>query len=69
MTTKTDLVTLEGSGLIQIASVQPELEYLFRHALVQDAAYSSSRIAAPCTSSRRSRSSGFIRTGVGSSRP
>jgi tetratricopeptide (TPR) repeat protein len=41
MTTKTDLVTLEGSGLIQIASVQPELEYLFRHALVQDAAYSS----------------------------
>jgi len=59
VTTKTDLVTLEGSGLIQIASVQPELEYLFRHALVQDAAYSS----------RRSRSSGFIRTGVGSSRP
>ena len=41
MTTKTDLVTLEGSGLIQIAAVQPELEYLFRHALVQDAAYSS----------------------------
>src|SRR5206468_10884142 len=41
MTTKTDLVTLEGSGLIQVAAVQPELEYLFRHALVQDAAYSS----------------------------
>src|SRR2546423_463481 len=41
MTTKSELVTLEASGLIQIATVQPELEYLFRHALVQDAAYSS----------------------------
>jgi tetratricopeptide (TPR) repeat protein len=41
MTTKTELGTLEASGLIQIAAVQPELEYLFRHALVQDAAYSS----------------------------
>ena len=41
MTTKSELVTLEASGLIQIAAVQPELEYLFRHALVQDAAYSS----------------------------
>ena len=41
MTTKTELATLEASGLIQIAAVQPELEYLFRHALVQDAAYSS----------------------------
>jgi len=41
MTTKTDLGALEASGLIQVAAVQPELEYLFRHALVQDAAYSS----------------------------
>src|SRR5437879_5430164 len=41
MTTKTDLGTLEASGLIQVAAVQPELEYLFRHALVQDAAYGS----------------------------
>jgi tetratricopeptide (TPR) repeat protein len=41
VTTKTELVTLERSGLIQVAAVQPELEYLFRHALVQDAAYSS----------------------------
>ena len=41
MTTKTELVTLEASGLIQVVAVQPELEYLFRHALVQDAAYSS----------------------------
>ena len=41
MTTKTELGTLEASGLIQVAAVQPELEYLFRHALVQDAAYNS----------------------------
>src|SRR6187431_396942 len=32
---------LESSGLIRLAQVQPELEYAFRHALVQDAAYSS----------------------------
>ncbi len=32
---------LEASGLIRLAQVQPELEYVFRHALVQDAAYSS----------------------------
>lgn len=41
MTTKAELGTLEASGLIQVAAVQPELEYLFRHALVQDAAYGS----------------------------
>lgn len=41
MTAKAELGTLEASGLIQVAAVQPELEYLFRHALVQDAAYSS----------------------------
>jgi tetratricopeptide (TPR) repeat protein len=41
VSTKADLGTLEASGLIQVAAVQPELEYLFRHALVQDAAYSS----------------------------
>jgi len=41
VTTKTELGTLEASGLIQVAAVQPELEYLFRHALVQDAAYNS----------------------------
>ncbi|MBL8203281.1 MAG: tetratricopeptide repeat protein [Blastocatellia bacterium] len=35
------LNSLETSGLIRLAAVQPELEYLFRHALVQDAAYSS----------------------------
>ncbi len=35
------LETLEAKGLIRVAAVQPELEYLFRHALVQDAAYES----------------------------
>ncbi|HWH24818.1 MAG TPA: hypothetical protein VNW68_08010, partial [Candidatus Limnocylindria bacterium] len=35
------LDTLEARGLIRIAALQPELEYLFRHALVQDAAYDS----------------------------
>jgi tetratricopeptide (TPR) repeat protein len=36
-----ELETLEAKGLIRLASIQPELEYLFRHALVQDAAYGS----------------------------
>lgn len=35
------LNTLETTGLLRLATVQPELEYLFRHALVQDAAYGS----------------------------
>jgi len=35
------LNTLESSGLIRLAQAQPDLEYLFRHALVQDAAYGS----------------------------
>src|SRR5215475_14192833 len=35
------LNTLESSGLIRLLRAQPELEYLFHHALVQDAAYSS----------------------------
>jgi predicted ATPase len=33
------LSTLEAAGLIHLAQQQPELAYLFRHALVQDAAY------------------------------
>lgn len=37
----TQLNILESSGLVRLAAVQPELEYLFRHALLQDAAYSS----------------------------
>src|SRR5712691_2426629 len=41
MSTRADLGTLEASGLVEIAALQPELEYLFRHALVQEAAYAS----------------------------
>ena len=41
MTIDTQLDTLEAKGLIRVAAYQPELEYLFRHALVQDAAYES----------------------------
>ncbi len=37
----TDLETLTSKGLIKRAVELPELEYLFRHALVQDAAYGS----------------------------
>lgn len=35
------LTALETSGLIRLAQAEPELEYLFRHALVQDAVYES----------------------------
>jgi tetratricopeptide (TPR) repeat protein len=38
---RAELGTLEASGLIEIAALQPELEYLFRHVLVQEAAYAS----------------------------
>ena len=41
MSARADLGTLEATGLIQVAALQPELEYLFRHALVQEAAYMS----------------------------
>jgi hypothetical protein len=41
MSARNDLGLLEASGLVQVAALEPELEYLFRHALVQDAAYSS----------------------------
>ena len=41
MTLTTQLTTLENSGLIYVAQTQPDLEYLFRHTLVQEAAYSS----------------------------
>jgi predicted ATPase len=33
------LATLETSGLSRLAQIEPEIEYLFRHALVQEAAY------------------------------
>lgn len=39
--TDVQLDTLEAKGLIKLAALRPELEYLFRHALVQDAAYGS----------------------------
>jgi tetratricopeptide (TPR) repeat protein len=39
--TDIQLDTLEAKGLIKLATVRPDLEYLFRHALVQDAAYGS----------------------------
>ena len=41
MTNEVELDTLEAKGLIRLATSLPELEYLFRHQLVQDAAYGS----------------------------
>ena len=41
MALSVQLGLLESSGLIQLATVQPQLEYLFRHGLIQDAAYST----------------------------
>jgi tetratricopeptide (TPR) repeat protein len=41
MSIQTRLNVLETSGLIRLARELPELEYLFRHSLVQEAAYQS----------------------------
>ena len=41
MTLLRQLNTLESAGLVSIAQLEPDLEYLFRHALVREAAYSS----------------------------
>ncbi|HZY44172.1 MAG TPA: hypothetical protein VFF70_05405, partial [Anaerolineae bacterium] len=41
MTTRTNLAELEALGLIQLSTVSEEAAYLFRHALIQDAAYAS----------------------------
>ncbi len=41
MTARSELGKLEAGGLIEIAALEPELEYLFKHALVQEAAYAS----------------------------
>ncbi len=41
MTLATRLEKIESSGLIRLAQELPELEYTFRHALVQDATYES----------------------------
>jgi tetratricopeptide (TPR) repeat protein len=35
------LTQLESHGLVHVARMEPELEYLFRHALIHDAAYAS----------------------------
>jgi LmbE family N-acetylglucosaminyl deacetylase/tetratricopeptide (TPR) repeat protein len=39
VTTQNHLTYLESAGLVRLVQRQPDLEYLFRHALVQDAAY------------------------------
>jgi tetratricopeptide (TPR) repeat protein len=41
MTVMNQLNTLESAGLIRLAQFEPDLEYLFRHTLVQDAAYAT----------------------------
>lgn len=41
MAIEAQLDTLETKGLIRLAASRPEIEYLFRHWLVQDAAYGS----------------------------
>jgi tetratricopeptide (TPR) repeat protein len=41
MTIINQLSRLETSGLIRLAQIEPDLEYLFRHILVQEAAYHS----------------------------
>jgi tetratricopeptide (TPR) repeat protein len=41
MTLNSQLTQLEASGLIQLVSTQPDLEYNFRHVLIQEAAYAS----------------------------
>lgn len=41
MTYSSHLATLETSGLVRLVQTQPDLIYLFRHALVQEAAYES----------------------------
>jgi tetratricopeptide (TPR) repeat protein len=41
MSVREQLDVLEVSGLVRLAKAQPDLAYLFRHALVQEAAYNS----------------------------
>jgi serine phosphatase RsbU (regulator of sigma subunit) len=41
MSVLNQLSALEKAGLIRVAQVTPDLEYLFQHTLVQDAAYAS----------------------------
>ena len=35
------LSSLENAGMLRLATLEPELEYLFQHSLVQEAAYAS----------------------------
>ena len=41
MSLQLQLTRLEDDGLVQLATAEPELAYLFRHGLIQDAAYST----------------------------
>jgi serine phosphatase RsbU (regulator of sigma subunit)/tetratricopeptide (TPR) repeat protein len=41
MTVMSQLSALESAGLLRLAQYGPDLEYLFRHTLVQDAAYAT----------------------------
>ncbi len=41
MTLSDQLNALESEGLIRLAQLEPDLEYLFRHALLQEAAYAT----------------------------
>ena len=41
MTLSTQLSVLEGAGLVRLAAIEPEVAYLFRHRLIQDAAYAT----------------------------
>ena len=41
MSLRSHLNALESAGLVRLVATHPDLEYLFRHALVQEAAYAS----------------------------
>src|SRR5258708_22197545 len=41
MSVQPQLSQLESAGLVRVGAVEPELLYLFRHGLIQDAAYST----------------------------
>src|SRR5258705_176324 len=36
-----NLSTLEGTGLIRVAQLEPDIEYMFRHELIRDAIYTT----------------------------
>src|SRR5258708_11569175 len=41
MSVQPQLSQVESAGLVRVGAVEPELLYLFRHGLIQDAAYST----------------------------